>query len=240
MVYIGFSQGTAQAFASFSSNERLAKKIDTFVALAPAARVKELKNPFVSAISASQSHLVYLLFGKRILLEGAMFWRKVLRPRIYVRVIDFFLNFLFGWKTRNINQQEKALLYSHLYSYSSVKCLVHWFQITHSQRFQMYDDNIQVANGKDHQLYRPYVLPMYSVSKIKCRMALFYGGQDSIPDMDYFLREVPPGTYLHKEPTYEHLDFLVSSAQSALVSLADTTTFVASGLPLLPSSSSRK
>jgi len=214
--YIGFSQGSTQAFAAFASNEKLAEKIDIFIALAPAARVKQLKNPFVAAISTSRPQLVYLLFGKKILLEGAMFWRKILRPSLYVRVIDFFLDFLFGWKTKNINQEEKEILYSHLYSYSSVKCLVHWFQITHSQRFQMYDDNVSVASSKE-QPYRPYLLPAYPLSKIKCPMALFYGGQDSIPDMNHLLKEVPSNTYVHQESTYEHLDFLWARTAPELI-----------------------
>jgi hypothetical protein len=38
--YVGFSQGTAQAFAAFSSNPKLAAKVNLFVALAPSTRVK--------------------------------------------------------------------------------------------------------------------------------------------------------------------------------------------------------
>ncbi len=37
--------------------------------------------------------------------------------------------FLFGWCSHKADTEEKALLYSHLYSYASVKAVVHWFQI---------------------------------------------------------------------------------------------------------------
>jgi lysosomal acid lipase/cholesteryl ester hydrolase len=40
LTYIGFSQGSAQAFACLSINQDIAKKVNLFIALAPAARVK--------------------------------------------------------------------------------------------------------------------------------------------------------------------------------------------------------
>lgn len=36
--YIGFSQGTAQAFMSFSISQDIAKKVNLFIALAPATK----------------------------------------------------------------------------------------------------------------------------------------------------------------------------------------------------------
>jgi len=206
LTYIGFSQGTAMAFAAFSSNQEIANKVKLFVALAPATRVKELKNQLVAAISTSKPQLVYLLFGRQKLLGFAAFWRKVLHPALLVKGIDFSLKFLFGWEMKNIAEAEKAVLYSHLYSYSSVKTLVHWFQITHTRRFQMYDDNVVADNVGTS--YKQYLLPDYNPARIKCPMALFYGLKDTIPQMDYLLAEVPKGTYVHKEEEYEHLDFI--------------------------------
>lgn len=46
-----------------------------------------------------------------------------------VRVMDAGNKFLFGWCSHKADTEEKALLYSHLYSYASVKAVVHWFQI---------------------------------------------------------------------------------------------------------------
>jgi len=203
--YVGFSQGTAQAFAAFSSNPALNHKVNLFVALAPAARVQELKNPVVSAVSQSKPELLYILFGRKMLLHQAMFWRKMLHTRFFVWTIDFFLKFLFGWKTHNIDPSEKALLYNHLYSFSSVKTLVHWFQITHSRRFQMYDDNIKVNS---HHAYHTYLLPTYTLDKITCPIAIFYGDVDTIPDMRAILSDLPPSVLIHKEESYEHLDFM--------------------------------
>ncbi|CAN0557872.1 unnamed protein product, partial [Ectocarpus sp. 8 AP-2014] len=42
LCYIGFSQGTAQAFAAFSSDPDLQAKVFLFVALSPAVRANHL------------------------------------------------------------------------------------------------------------------------------------------------------------------------------------------------------
>jgi len=203
--YIGFSQGTAQAFAAFSTNDKLAERINLFIALAPAARVNHLSNQMVAALTTSRPDMVFLLFGKKALLGETLFWRRVLSSSLYVWLIDVCLSFLFGWKTSELNPKEKSSLYSHIYSYSSVKCLVHWFQITRTKRFQMYDGNIAPAS---EFTYANYLLPCYQPSRIKCPIAIFYGGKDTVPDMKYLLDELPPATYIHKEDNYEHLDFM--------------------------------
>ena len=48
--YIGFSQGTAQAFASLAIHPRLNDKLDLFIALAPAMSPAGLSNGIVDAL----------------------------------------------------------------------------------------------------------------------------------------------------------------------------------------------
>ncbi|PRP84929.1 hypothetical protein PROFUN_07583 [Planoprotostelium fungivorum] len=200
--YVGFSQGTAIAFAAFSRYPELAAKIRVFVALGPAACVK------VAAVSTSRPQFIFLLFGKKALLNTAMFWRKVVPTNMFVWIIDAALAFLFNWKTHNMDHNEKALMYYHLYSTCSVKCVVHWFQITHSGRFQMYDDNIAVVNHSHR--YKAYLLPRYDIRQIQCPMAIFWGGQDTVPNHEYFLENLKDKAEFYKLDTYEHLDFLYS------------------------------
>jgi len=206
--YVGFSQGTAQAFAGFSSNSKLASKINNFIALAPSTRVKELRNPICASLAKSKPQLLFLIFGKKMMLSFSLFWRKVLTHELYAQLIDTMMYFLFGWTCTNILASEKPLLYSHLYSYSSVKCMVQWFQITASRRFQMYDDNIKVTQCGEDARCRPYALPCYHPAQIKVPMHLFCGDKDTVPDTDWLLKQVPPQTFVHREESYEHLDFL--------------------------------
>lgn len=203
--FVGFSQGTAQAFAAFSVNHQLSEKVNLFVALAPATKVKQLNNPMVAALTTSRPDLVFLLFGKKSLLGEALFWRQILPTTLFVRLIDICMQFLFGWSMKEFEPSEKPLLYSHIYSYSSVKCLVHWFQITRTKRFQMFDGHI---SPRDSLSYPSYLLPSYQLGKIRCPIAIFHGGKDTIPETELLLSEVNPKTVSYKEDNYEHLDFL--------------------------------
>eukprot|EP01114_Cavostelium_apophysatum_P021654 TRINITY_DN761_c0_g1_i1.p1 TRINITY_DN761_c0_g1~~TRINITY_DN761_c0_g1_i1.p1 ORF type:complete len:428 (+),score=105.59 TRINITY_DN761_c0_g1_i1:91-1374(+) len=212
--YVGFSQGTAQAFAAFSVNHQLAEKVNLFVALAPATRVKQLNNPMVAALTTSRPDLVFLLFGKKALLSEALFWRRVLPSNLFILMIDTCLKFLFGWCAEELDPLEKPILYSHIYSYSSVKTLVHWFQITRMKRFQMFDGHIA---PRDSRQYPSYLLPSYQLGKIKCPIAIFHGGKDTIPEIDLLLEEVSEKTFIHKEDNYEHLDFIWGTSAPARV-----------------------
>ncbi|KAH9973732.1 Alpha/Beta hydrolase protein [Lactifluus volemus] len=48
--YVGFSQGTAQAFAALSIHPQLNQKVNVFIALAPAMRPKGLSAPLVDGL----------------------------------------------------------------------------------------------------------------------------------------------------------------------------------------------
>eukprot|EP00871_Galdieria_phlegrea_P003419 jgi/Galph1/4078/GphlegSOOS_G2713.1 len=201
--YIGFSQGTAIAFAAFSVLPELAAKISLFVALAPSTRVHGLKNPIIQSLIACDPNIVYLIFGRRRLLSLALFWRRVLPATIFSQVIDIATRLLFGWKNENLSPKEKPRLYAHLYSYGSAKTMVHWFQVIINGRFQMYDDQDAVTKRK----YPGHLPPLYPVNQIKCPVALFFGGSDPLPDTEWLLQEISDPVYIHCQEEYEHLDF---------------------------------
>ncbi len=94
----------------------------------------------VAALTTSRPKLIFYLFGKKALLGETLFWRRVLARSLFVALVDFALKILFGWDTANIDNEEKPLLYSYIYSTSSVKSVVQWFQITNTGRFQVIVD----------------------------------------------------------------------------------------------------
>lgn len=55
--------------------------------------------------------------------------------------------------------------------------------------------------------YKSVVPPRYHVGRITCPIAIFYGGNDNLPDFDALLEELKP-VFLHKEDDYEHLCFM--------------------------------
>ncbi|KAK5239920.1 cholesterol esterase, partial [Exophiala xenobiotica] len=139
--YIGFSQGTAQAFAALSIHPGLNDKVNVFIALAPAMSPAGLSNGIVDALVKTSPDVLFLAFGRKSILSSATMWQSILYPPIFVRLIDMSLSFLFAWYGRNISVQQKLAAYPHLYSFTSTKSVVHWFQIIRNKSFQMYDDD---------------------------------------------------------------------------------------------------
>lgn len=204
--YIGFSQGTAQAFATLSVHPKLNDQVNVFIALAPAMSPAGLSNGIVDALVKASPQVLYLLFGRRSILSSATMWQSILYPPIWVWVIDMGLSFLFGWHAKNMSQSQKLAAYPNLYSFTSTKSVVHWFQIMRTSSFQMYDDDVQSAIGAGVNKYTK--VAKFPTRNIKTPIVLVYGGSDSLVDINVMLKELPSHTMAIEIPHYEHLDFL--------------------------------
>lgn len=66
--------------------------------------------------------IIYLLFGRKSLLSIALFWQNILTPLSFAWLIDGSVKVLFRWNAEMIDH--KNVVYQHLYSYTSVKCVV--------------------------------------------------------------------------------------------------------------------
>lgn len=205
LAYIGFSQGSAQAFATLSINPALNKKVRLFIALAPAMAPPGLRNNIVDSLMRASPSLIYLFFGRKAILKSTAFWQSIMYPPLFVRTIDYALSFLFNWKGENITYPQKLAAYSHLYSYTSVKSVVHWFQIIRSRRFHMFDDEFESPFSKDRYFYRVASFP---TQNIITPILLIYGKIDSLVDIDIMLAELPPGTKHVGIENHEHLDMI--------------------------------
>ncbi|KAI1881815.1 hypothetical protein JX265_000641 [Neoarthrinium moseri] len=203
--YIGFSQGTAQSFATLAIHPKLNEQVNVFIALAPAMSPAGLSNGIVDALIKASPQVLFLLFGRRSILASATMWQSILYPPIFVRVIDMGLDFLFGWKAKNISMSQKLAAYPHLYSFTSTKSVVHWFQIIRNQSFQMYDDDVHPPLTTSSKYTK---VAKYPTRNIKTPIVLVYGGSDSLVDIKVMLRELPKRTVATEIPPYEHLDFL--------------------------------
>jgi lysosomal acid lipase/cholesteryl ester hydrolase len=214
--YIGFSQGTAQAFATLSIHPGLNDKVNLFIALAPAMSPAGLSNGIVDALVKTSPDVLFLAFGRRSILSSATMWQGILYPPIFVRLIDMSLGFLFGWTARNITAHQKLAAYPHLYSFTSTKSVVHWFQIIRNKTFQMYDDDASNAFsiGASNRYYK---VARFPTRNIKTPIVLLYGGSDSLVDIRVMLKELPKHTTAHKIAHFEHLDFLWAQEVDKLV-----------------------
>jgi lysosomal acid lipase/cholesteryl ester hydrolase len=214
--YIGFSQGTAQAFATLSIHPTLNDKVNVFIALAPAMSPPGLTTGTVDSFMKTSPDVLFLLFGRRSLLSSATMWQAILYPPIFVRLIDLSLAFLFGWQTKNITPHQKLAAYPHLYSFTSTKSVVHWFQIIRNGKFQMYDDEYQAPwNVSDGARF--YKVARFPTKNIKTPIVMVYGGCDSLVSINIMLKELPRHTIAKEIPHYEHLDFLWADDVATLV-----------------------
>ncbi|KAH9177784.1 triacylglycerol lipase [Lactarius sanguifluus] len=209
--YVGFSQGTAQAFAALSIHPQLNQKVNVFIALAPAMRPKGLSAPLVDGLMKASPTLLFLIFGRRAILSSALMWQNILYPPIFYRLIDASLVFLFSWYSHNITSTQKLAAYAHLYSFASTKSVVHWFQIMRSGRFVMYDDDVYTPSLRPSKHnprpgYRPATFPTRNIAT---SIVILYGDVDSLVDIDAMRHELPKHRLdIRCLSGYEHLDVL--------------------------------
>jgi len=206
LTYIGFSQGSAQAFAALSINPLLNKQIKLFIALAPAMTPRGLHHKVVDALIKTSPNIMYLIFGKKTLLPSASFWESIIYPPLFVKVIDISNELLFNWKSNNINFNQKISSYSHLYSPTSVKSIVHWFQIIRNSNFQMFDEDLSITNT----FSKPFKIPSFpSRTNIKVPIRLIYGKIDSLVAIDEMLKLLPQeNTKAVGIEDHEHIDII--------------------------------
>ncbi|CUM66372.1 uncharacterized protein PRCAT00004036001 [Priceomyces carsonii] len=193
LTYIGFSQGCSQLFASLSLNASLNTKVNLFVGLSPAVVPRDLNHPVFKVLvkeTARNTNFLFSIFGKRALLPSVSFWSYIMGPQLYEKVVDTSLSFLFGWTGKNISASQKSVGYPHMFSNSSVKSLMHWFQIIHAKRFQMFDETSSCGNSnlstfseclksKAHK-----VAPFPISHHLNVPMILFYGDSDILVDIE--------------------------------------------------------
>ncbi|CAM9010245.1 unnamed protein product [Wickerhamomyces anomalus] len=211
LTYVGFSQGSAQAFGALSLNPKLNKKIKLFIGLSPAMIPKGLNHPIARLFVETAPQLVFSIFGRRAILPSVVFWQKLLGRLYYKTVVDKSLVLLFGWTSSNITHNQKAIGYPHLFSPSSVKSVVHWFQIINNKRFQMYDEGlvspltkITSTNLKVHR-----VAP-FPVQTISAPIYLIYGKNDMLIDINPTRAALTSCKEIEAIgiDTYEHMDVL--------------------------------
>ncbi|KAI0724469.1 triacylglycerol lipase [Cerioporus squamosus] len=213
--YVGFSQGTAQAFAALSIHPPLNEKVNVFVALAPAMSPAGLAARVVDGLMKASPTLVFLVFGRKSIMSSVPTWQSLLYPPLYSAVITTSLTWLFNWRCRNIPSLQKLAAFAHLYSTASVKSVVHWFQIMRNAKFQMYDDDVQrVTLTTSRRTPRPSGVTAYAPLRFPTRniftpIVLLYGDSDSLVDIDVMLHELPKkNVRVRRLHGYEHLDVI--------------------------------
>ncbi|XP_071941868.1 gastric triacylglycerol lipase-like [Antedon mediterranea] len=210
--YVGHSQGTIMGFVEFSYNQKLAEKINVFIALAPVANVTHMESP-IRYLAAFLPEIQFLfdILGVKEFLPNTEFIDMLAED--LCNQPDTFLfckNIIFilcGYDDKNLNKSRLPVYFTHCPAGTSVQDVVHWAQMVHDGNFQKYD------YGKDENLkkYKQPKPPSYSVRNMNVPIALYTGGQDWLADPVDVADLIPKLQNIVQHlnlPDYDHMDFI--------------------------------
>lgn len=200
--YVAFSQGSTQGFASLSTNMELNEKINLFVALAPAAKPNNFPNRLLSMMVNSSPESLYTILGERSFIGASGFLRRMLPSHTYTMIVSLALQYIFGWKGKSLDN--KDILYSHLYSQSSVKQVVHWLQIIRKGEFRSYE----LSPSSPPPEGAPQASEEYCIHNITTPIAIIYGKDDKLIDVDWLIQRLQTIVMCKGLDAYEHLCIL--------------------------------
>jgi len=215
--YVGHSEGTTQAFGTFSLLPDIAAKVNMFVALAPATYVSHQTSVLISLLAGLDIDVLFQIFGIKdffpesdlIKIIGELFcapqeWTTGICEDIIFALIGRDTD-----KTGNLNQTRIEIYISHTPAGTSTQNMAHWAQSVRQGTFAFYDYGSASANQQHYNQSTP---PNYDLTKVNVTMAIFAGGQDDLADphdVERLMSELPKASiasYIYVEE-YDHLDF---------------------------------
>jgi lysosomal acid lipase/cholesteryl ester hydrolase len=188
LYYIGHSQGTMIGFIQFGVDQALAAKVKLFIALGPVATVGHIKTPLKVLADAGRSTtqlVLYSILGNKQFLTSSDLERWLADKFCNIEQFDkiFCQNilFLFMGPSKYLNLTRVPVYTTHDPAGTSVKNLVHFAQLTQSDKFQMYD----FGSAKDNLIhYNQSTPPTYNLRQVKLPVALYYAKDDWLADTD--------------------------------------------------------
>uniref|UniRef100_A0A5F8GD70 Lipase n=1 Tax=Monodelphis domestica TaxID=13616 RepID=A0A5F8GD70_MONDO len=188
LYYVGHSQGTTIAFAAFSTNPRLARRINTFFALAPVVSVQYSKGPLKTLISIP-TPILKVIFGRKEMFPKS-FWNhffvsQVCNQKGFDHLCADFLFRVSGYDRENLNM------------------------ILYSAKFQAYDWGNPDENMEHYNQVTP---PLYDLEAVKVPIVMWSGGQDRFAapkEVEKLIPRLSKLIYHRNIPYYNHIDFVL-------------------------------
>ena len=201
LVVIGFSQGSAQAIAALSIQSVPSEKISLVIALAPPVVLTRLKNKRFHSLITWNPFFPSHLLGSRNIFKHFQFIKSMHQtPENFRYGCTLFFWICFGWVCNNWSKETGAKAFNHGFSPTSVKSVVHWFQMLCTQRLCKFQTYSQWARGD--------AVDLYDMSTIRTPIATISGSEDGFIEPFAVSDMVPTCEYSHVEPGYEHLDLI--------------------------------
>lgn len=211
--YAGHSQGTEQAFAGFSLNPELGRKVKTFFALAPVGNMSGIESPVKLLAPFAKDFEMFLeMFGKYEFLPNKELFTLFAQDSCKRKTIDLMCeNVLFllgGYDSAQLNMSRIPVYVRDHPAGTSVQNIAHYSQSVLTGQFSMLDFGSPEANMKHYNQSTP---PLYDVTKMETPVALFSGGHDWLADPGDVQTLIPQlkNIRFNKYLTvWEHLDFI--------------------------------
>ncbi|XP_022321182.2 gastric triacylglycerol lipase-like [Crassostrea virginica] len=211
--YAGHSQGTEQAFAGFSLDPGLGKKVKTFFALAPVGNLSGVESPIRYLAPFAKGIEIFLeLFGKYDFLPNkelfTLFAQDSCRRKAIDLICENILFLLGGYDSAQLNMTRIPVYVRDHPAGTSVQNIAHYSQSTLNKKFSMLDFGSPAANMKHYNQTTP---PVYDVTKVETPVAIFSGGHDWLADPADVRNLVPQLRNVRSNkniPEWEHLDFI--------------------------------
>jgi len=203
--YIGHSQGTLVMFAKLSQDQKFAKKIKVFVALAPVAYLANLDSAPASILTDfgkfTNQEFWYSIAGRRGILSS-------LKPFGLQTKTPFSSSVVLAVQSGSKNQSRTAVYLAHTPAGTSVKNVVHFSQLIATGEFQSFDYGSIRLNLKN---YGQLKAPVYDPTQIKAPVALYSGENDieaTPKDVEILAAKLPNIVDQQQVEDWDHEDFV--------------------------------
>ncbi|KAI9351373.1 Alpha/Beta hydrolase protein, partial [Obelidium mucronatum] len=208
--YVGFSQGTATAFAALSVSEELNRKINVFIALAPCIQPALPENTVIqSLINLYGPKGIYRILGSNQFLGTA---RKLIHqttPHIHSMAVRKAFEIIFGWNCSSFGCHDRqAALLSHAFGRLPVKNVVQWFQIIKENNALLHYQEHEEDGPFDNSTQQRTTPTKYPLKHISTKLYLFAGSIDNLCHISEAKHHLPPHAQVKLIKNYNHLDLI--------------------------------
>uniref|UniRef100_T1JB84 Partial AB-hydrolase lipase domain-containing protein n=1 Tax=Strigamia maritima TaxID=126957 RepID=T1JB84_STRMM len=234
--YIGHSMGTSMMFALLSTQPKYNEIVKTFFALAPVARLKNVKTPlrFLAPFSRSLDWILNTITTGEFLTSSPLmkFFTSTICASRLSFLCEHILFSICGFNAPELNSTRVPVYLHHTPAGTSVQTLVHYAQlVSNGNRFQKFD----YGSRLNRQKYGQSTVPEYNLKNITTQVALFYSSNDylaTIKDVDWLTSRLNKLVLKYHVSLikFSHLDFLWAiDLHSMIVSyehMAPASTFL--------------
>jgi len=198
VVYVGHSQGNAQAFVGLALSPEIAENLDLFVAMAPAYYVNEFKHWSLRLIQKLPDNLFWLIFGSKSFIHIMHPCQQFFHERIFSSFAYTLFAYLFGWPSDKWKKGSKPAIFQTTPRPISTRLIQQWLKVSKSGKLSNYGPLSEKTE--------------YPLSRITCPVAVFYGKSDSLVDGEKLVNNLKQEgvnvVYDVGVDGYEHMDLI--------------------------------